>query len=73
MTPSRTGITADERFEIYAEVFYKETGLLAPGKDAGTLGSEDYDKRRKAAWSDFMDCYAHIVYMTVDAVNKVLV
>lgn len=72
MTKRLTGITVDERFEIIAEVFYAETGYLAPGKDAGAMGSEDYDQRRKAAWGDFMVRFGRTISMTIEAANKVL-
>ena len=36
---------ANELFEELAEQFYKETGYMAPGKDAGYSESRSYEER----------------------------
>ncbi len=42
---------ANERFERLAELFYRATGLMAPGKSVPTaMSSNDYEERRQAAW-----------------------
>lgn len=43
----------NERFEYMAAKFYKETGIMAPGKD-DCLMSHDYDERIKK-WSDWLE------------------
>jgi hypothetical protein len=43
--------TPYQRFERQAAAFYRETGLLAPGKDVPPeLASDDYDDQRTAEW-----------------------
>jgi len=43
-----------ERFEHDAERFYRETGLMAPGKSVPMeMWSDDMDRRRGSAWDDF--------------------
>ena len=47
--PLTMGPTA--RFERLAELFYRETHLMAPGKDvAPEMGGGDYDEGRRTAW-----------------------
>lgn len=41
-------------FERIAERFYRETGLLAPGKDAPAAARMDIDARRKA-WDEWCE------------------
>lgn len=45
-----------QRFDNRAEEFYRETRMMAPGKDmpAAMGGTDDYDERRRAwqAWID---------------------
>ena len=40
-------------FEFLAERFYRETGLMAPGKDAPPGIYQNYDERRES-WQEFM-------------------
>ena len=47
------GESANDRFERVAAEFYKETGMLAPGKDPGTQGPPYYE--RKERWDAWMD------------------
>lgn len=44
----------NERFEALAERFYRETGIMAPGKDVPAASGDDmpYDERRKR-WSEW--------------------
>lgn len=51
---SQTPVSATERFELLAEQFYRETGIMAPGKSA-PLGMycPDEDERHRA-WSEWL-------------------
>lgn len=41
-------MNSNERFEYMAELFYKETGLMAPGKDSpAAFGVTDMDERQR--------------------------
>lgn len=49
-----------DRFERLAEAFYRETGLIAPGKDVAAaygMADDDYD-RRCSAWARWLDSRA---------------
>ena len=48
-------MNSNERFELMADKFYSETGMMAPGKDypAG-FGVADYDERVKA-WREWAE------------------
>ncbi len=50
---------ANTRFEIMADAFYRETGQLAPGKDAVLL-SESAEERR-AHWDDWTVAYGRVI------------
>ena len=42
-------MNANEQFEYMAELFYKKTGLMAPGKDSpAALGVTDREERQDA-------------------------
>lgn len=44
----------DEEYEIMAAKFYKETGIMAPGKDcAPGSGQMDFEQRADA-WDDWL-------------------
>lgn len=46
---------ANERFEYMAELFYKETGFMAPGKDSpAAFGVTDRDER-DAKWKEWTE------------------
>lgn len=46
---------AIERFEYMAELFHKETGLMAPGKDSpAAFGATDMEERVKK-WGDWTE------------------
>ena len=48
-------MNANERFEYMAELFYKKTGCMAPGKDSpAALGGID-EKERMDLWKDFIE------------------
>ena len=49
--PSRV-VTAYQRYEDKAEAFYRETGMMAPGKDSRD-GAFSYEER-EAAWREFV-------------------
>ena len=41
---------ANERFEYMAELFYKDTGMMAPGKDSPAAFGATNREEREAAW-----------------------
>lgn len=46
--------TANERYERLTEEFYRETGMMAPGKDVpAAMGSSD-DRTRFNAWYEWL-------------------
>lgn len=48
-------MTADERFELLAEEFRKDTGMLAPGKDQpAACGGTPTHEERRAAWRKWL-------------------
>lgn len=45
-----------ERFEIDAAAFYKETGMMAPGKDLpAAMGAGDDRRARHKAWGEWLE------------------
>lgn len=48
-------MNSNERFEYMAAKFYKETGMMSPGKD-DCLMSHDYDERIKK-WSEWLELF----------------
>jgi len=65
-------MTANERFEIMAAVFYRRTGMLAPGKDAA-LASEAAETERHESWADFQTAYGEVVRDTMEVCDRWLV
>lgn len=56
----RTEMGYCERFEHDAERFYRETGLLAPGKSVpAEMWTEDIDHRRHTEWDAFQHKLRH--------------
>lgn len=48
-------MNANERFEYMAELFYKQTGYIAPGKDSPTaLGVTDREKTQEV-WKEWVE------------------
>jgi len=48
--------TANERFEYMAEVFYKDTGFMAPGKDAPAgFYTEEEREEGQAKWKEWTE------------------
>ncbi len=48
---------ANERFEYMAELFYKETGFMAPGKDSPAgMGATDREARQ-AKWGKWIESF----------------
>jgi hypothetical protein len=48
-------ICSIERYELYAKLFYKKHGILAPGKDiAPGSGDTTTDEERSKKWHEFM-------------------
>ena len=59
-------MNASERFEYMAELFYKQTGVIAPGKDAQAGFSVDSYEKRLEVWSEwterfYSDLFANLV------------
>jgi hypothetical protein len=54
-------MNGNDRFEYMAELFYKETGMMAPGKDScADFGVVEHDKRY-AEWKKWVeDFYAKL-------------
>ncbi|MCH7938515.1 MAG: hypothetical protein IID13_02075 [Candidatus Marinimicrobia bacterium] len=46
---------ANERFEYMADKFYKDTGMMAPGKDSPAAFGVTDQKERMAAWSEWCE------------------
>ena len=59
-------MNANERFEYMAELFYKQTGYMAPGKDSPTVfGVTDREKTQEV-WKEWVehfysDLFANLV------------
>lgn len=52
--PHHPDRSPNDRFEARAEQFYKDTGMMAPGKDVpAAMGGPDVDERMEAwrAWT----------------------
>lgn len=51
---NREPLTDNERFERIASLFYKETGMMAPGKDVGAaVGPTDHKKRHDTFYNEW--------------------
>lgn len=48
---------ANERFEYMADKFYKDTGMMAPGKDSPAAFGVTDRKERMAAWSEWCETF----------------
>ena len=44
----------NEQFEILAELFYRSTGVMAPGKDCPSGFSAATNEARRVAWSEWL-------------------
>lgn len=52
-------MNANDRFEAIAAEFYRDTGLLAPGKDEPTaIWSAEGEKKRQCMWLRWTGYYA---------------
>jgi hypothetical protein len=50
-------MNAHERFEYMADLFYKETGYMAPGKDScAAFGVTDHDERY-VEWKKWIELF----------------
>ena len=48
-------MNANERFEYMAELFYKQTGYIAPGKDSSAaFGVTDREKAQEV-WAEWVE------------------
>ena len=48
-------MNSNEGFEVMAELFYRETGMMAPGKDCPAgFGPSDYNERVEA-WKKWIE------------------
>lgn len=48
-------MNANERFEYMAKLFYKETGLMAPGKDSPAAFGVTDREERQIAWKEWVE------------------
>jgi len=49
-------VNANEQFEYMAELFYKETGFMAPGKDAPAgFYTEEEREEGRAKWKEWVN------------------
>jgi hypothetical protein len=46
---------ANERYERLAAEFYRETGIMAPGKDSPAATGPFDEKARWAAWANWLE------------------
>lgn len=60
-------LDASHRFEAKADAFYRETGVLAPGKDSADWSASD--EERRALWSDFNKVYGKVIDHVLAAVG----
>ena len=44
----------DEQFEYMTELFYKETGLMAPGKDSSAVFGMASSEARQDKWDEWV-------------------
>lgn len=62
-------MNANERFEYMAELFYKQTGVMAPGKDSPAGFSVDSYENRQKVWAEWVedfysDLFANLILTT---------
>jgi hypothetical protein len=50
--------TTTERYDRLAEEFYRETGMMAPGKDVAAAMAEDNNRERFTAWIAWLKAHA---------------
>lgn len=66
-------LTVNERFEIKAAAFYKQTGVFAPGKDLphGNQGVAPgwSHEERKARWDEWLGQHGSVIDAVIDAVE----
>tara|TARA_R110002020_G_scaffold150741_1_gene327552 strand:- start:195 stop:401 length:207 start_codon:yes stop_codon:yes gene_type:complete len=48
-------MNSNERFEYMAELFYKDTGLMAPGKDSPVACGITNREQRDEAWNEWIE------------------
>lgn len=64
-------MNANERFEYMAELFHKQTGRLAPGKDRPDSFECDYDEYyTKKLWSDWVEGFYSELFSNLKGCNK---
>lgn len=63
-------IDPNTRFEAMADVFYRDTGQLAPGKDAPQFSESQV--ARKAKWHDWLAHNGRICNQLFEALEKLL-
>lgn len=60
----------NEQYEEMASRFYKETGMLAPGKSLPPeLATQEYNDRRGPAWESFCTVWARF-YETKEVTDE---
>jgi len=48
-------MSANERFEYMAELFYKDTGMMAPGKDSSAAFGVTDGAKRNNKWKEWVE------------------
>ena len=48
-------MNSNERFEYMAELFYKDTGLMAPGKDSPVACGITNREQRGESWNEWIE------------------
>lgn len=48
-------MNANERFEYMADLFYKQTGFMAPGKDSPAAFGVTDDEERLKVWKSWVE------------------
>ena len=61
---------ANERYEKLASLFFSETGIIAPGKDAGAMGNHNTREERKLAWECWNTARQQALEEAVKVVEK---
>jgi hypothetical protein len=66
---TQSKLSANDRFEIEAEVFRLTMGMMAPGKDCAPACPDNREARMEA-WRDFRKVYGEVVRTTIDATEE---
>lgn len=62
-------LDSQDRFEIKALAFYRETGILAPGKDASPMALPIEDEERTRIWREWLTVHGATIVQVLRAVE----